>query len=294
MNLIEISNVNNQSTSNINMIIQSIQQFIPEWSLAIILITYFLFIGNKTHPFLREFLINDPSIQHPFTKFEQVNDTTCILISSLIPLISITLVLLYQNNFQPQKILQSKQRLIKFQLSILGLILTLSITGTITVFLKNLIARPRPDFIDRCQPDPSKLTSKLLYTIDICTRPDKELILEGLRSTPSGHSSISFSGMTYLTLFLCSQWRVFSNRTRLHCLFCAGMPIFIAVWIALSRTQDYRHHFGDVTMGGMIGVVVSWGCFRKIFPSVVDENCDQVCYLKENENILPLYNTSHE
>lgn len=269
-----------------------IHQFIPEWSLAAALLLYFVLIGDHTKPFLREFIINDPSIQHPFTQFEQVDNVSCILISSLIPLLSIILVLLYQNNFRLQNILTSKSKFIKFQLSVLGLVLTLSITATITVFLKNLIARPRPDFIDRCQPDLLQLKpNKSLYTIEICTRDDDELILEGLRSTPSGHSSISFAGMNYLSLFLFAQWRVFSHKTRIYKLLIAYIPLFIAGWIALSRTQDYRHHFGDITMGSIIGAAVSWGCYRKIFPSVFErENCGEVCYLKESENVLPLYN----
>jgi len=271
-----------------SMMKDSIRKFIPEWSLAIALGIYFVFVGNKTHPFLREFLINDPSIQHPFTKIEQINDITCLLISSLIPLICITLIHGVKINFNLQKFNKSKFQ--SFQLSILGLILTLALTGTITVFLKNLIARPRPDFIDRCKPDLLKIKpNKSLYTIDICTSNDLEFILEGLRSTPSGHSSISFSGMNYLCLIFMAQWKVWSNKSRIYKLLLTILPEFIAIFIALSRTQDYRHHFGDVIMGSLIGLIISWIVYRKFYPSLNDENCEDSYYLQDVE-ILPLYN----
>ncbi|KAJ7905351.1 hypothetical protein B0H14DRAFT_5211 [Mycena olivaceomarginata] len=50
----------------------------------------------------------------------------------------------------------------------LGLVLGLSITGSITQFVKITVGRPRPDLIDRCQPipgsvDPCLRTVKLIH-----------------------------------------------------------------------------------------------------------------------------------
>lgn len=265
-------------------------KFIPEWSICLGLIIYFVLIGDRAKPFLREFFINDPTIQHPFTQYEQVTNINCILISSLVPLISITLVNLHKSNFNLSRLLKNNSKFLNFQISILGLLLTLSITGCITNFLKNLIARPRPDFIARCKPDLLKIDPKKnLYTIEICTG-DYELILEGLRSTPSGHSSIAFAGLNYLTLFLWGQWKVWDSGTRLHYLLLGSIPELIASFIALSRTQDYRHHFGDILMGSLIGIGLSWAVYRKLYRGLWDEDSDEVYYLRTEREILPLYN----
>ncbi|CCH43768.1 Lipid phosphate phosphohydrolase 1 [Wickerhamomyces ciferrii] len=272
------------------VLFNSIKKFSPEWALVVSFTLYYAIIGSKQPPFLREFLINDPTIQHPFTQFETIDDKKCILISSLVPLVLICLVTLGKHNWKFNKIINNNKFFNFLHLSILGLALSLSITGFITFFLKNMIARPRPDFIDRCKPDLLKIKpNKFLYSIDICTNDNYELILEGLRSTPSGHASIAFSGLHYVTLFLFAQLSVWSNRKRIHLLLLSVLPEFIALFIALSRTQDYRHHFGDIFMGTLIGVGISYITYRKIFPSFADENYQDVYYLKEHSEILPLY-----
>lgn len=154
-----------------------------------------------------------------------------------------------------------------------------------TVIVKNWISRPRPDFLARCVPDTSLLVpGKTTYTTDICTGTTS-VILEGLRSTPSGHSSLAFSGLHYITLWMCVQFEVFASQFHIWKMLACTAPEWVAIWIALSRTQDYRHHFGDILMGGLLGVVVSHLMYKKMFTG------KDPTYLQETEPTLPMYNT---
>ena len=71
---------------------------------------------------------------------------------------------------------------------LLGLFLSLSLTSMLTEILKITVGRPRPDFIDRCQPMEGSVDPIYgLSNFKICTRTD--LLNEGFKSFPSGHSS---------------------------------------------------------------------------------------------------------
>lgn len=66
----------------------------------------------------------------------------------------------------------------------MGLTLTLMVTEV----FKNTVGRPRPDFIDRCQPRAGSIDPVLgLSNSTICTRTD--LLKDGFKSFLSGHSS---------------------------------------------------------------------------------------------------------
>lgn len=64
------------------------------------------------------------------------------------------------------------------------------------------VGRPRPDLFSRCQLPPD-LTSNPVHGLTswtVCTRTD--MLQEGFRSFPSGHSSFAWTGMWYLELYL--------------------------------------------------------------------------------------------
>lgn len=86
----------------------------------------------------------------------------------------------------------------KVHVTILGFLVTLTLTSLLTDILKNVIGRPRPDFLSRCMPRKGTPGNELVAWT-VCTQPNKGMLQDGWRSFPSGHSSFSFSGLGYLS-----------------------------------------------------------------------------------------------
>ena len=86
--------------------------------------------------------------------------------------------------------------------------------------MKNMIGKPRPDLLARCEPDfqnasqyriggfAGEMGPSVLYSSAICQQTDKAKLDDGFRSYPSGHSSSASAALVYLTLFLASKLAV--------------------------------------------------------------------------------------
>jgi len=91
----------------------------------------------------------------------------------------------------------------------------------VTEGLKDLYGKPRPDLLARCDPDLSSINQYIVGGLSrqlnlapiivdhrICRNQDLSVLHDGFASFPSGHSSFSFSGLLYLTLFLASKFSI--------------------------------------------------------------------------------------
>ncbi|KAK5072330.1 hypothetical protein LTR70_010459 [Exophiala xenobiotica] len=104
----------------------------------------------------------------------------------------------------------------------LGLCTGLAVTLFVTAGLKDMVGKPRPDMLARCQPDLTNINRYVVggfgmnldseappfVTSAICQQPDTRLLDDGFAAFPSGHSSFNSAGMVYLTLWLCSRWSI--------------------------------------------------------------------------------------
>jgi len=138
-------------------------------------------------------------------------------------------------------------------------------TGIVTNVVKNIVGRPRPDFMNRCFPEgipesPFAADGRTL----LCTG-DHDTIKEGRKSFPSGHSSIMFSSIGFLTFYLAQKLQVYapSGRSEAWRLVLASLPFLFCLGVALSRTCDYHHHWQDVTVGSSLGFLVAYASFRQ-------------------------------
>ncbi|CCH47075.1 Lipid phosphate phosphatase 1 [Wickerhamomyces ciferrii] len=161
-----------------------------------------------------------------------------------------------------------KHKLYLGYISVLGLLVSFFVNGLVTDALKNWIGRHRPDFISRCIPKEGTPLNTLVFAKDVCTTTNLEKLADGFRTTPSGHSSTAFSGLGYLTLWLYGQFLTEHPLTGSWRKVLASVPAFGAILIALSRTEDYRHHFIDVILGSIIGITIAYWSYRRNFPEL--------------------------
>ncbi|XP_063898918.1 phospholipid phosphatase 5 isoform X2 [Helicoverpa armigera] len=124
--------------------------------------------------------------------------------------------------------------------------LALGINGVLTDMMKLIVGRPRPDFYYRCFPD--GVETKYLQ----CTGDATE-IMEGRKSFPSGHSSLSFCSLGMASAWLCGRLGVLSRRrgsglrvvTCLLPLMVAGCVAFIYFFII---REEKRVHVAEMRM----------------------------------------------
>lgn len=165
--------------------------------------------------------------------------------------------------------------------------LAILVNGIVTNFIKLLVGRPRPDFFNRCYPDvdiynslevEAKLTeiTKNISNLD-CSQGQEfwqnlNIIKEGRKSFPSGHSSSAFAAFGFIAYYIWGKSLAFSRKGRSSgesWRFLIGTPtMFLALFIVISRTQDYRHHWEDVTVGSIIGLASAYICYRIYYPSL--------------------------
>ncbi|KAK4779868.1 hypothetical protein SAY87_015974 [Trapa incisa] len=151
---------------------------------------------------------------------------------------------------------------------ILGLLYSVLITAVITDAIKNATGRPRPDFFWRCFPDGMEAYDKLG---DVICHGKDSVIREGHKSFPSGHSSASFAGLGFLSLYLTGKIKAFDRKGHVAKLCIVFLPLLAASLVAVSRVDDYWHHWQDVFAGGLLGLTVAIFCYHQFFPPPYDD-----------------------
>nr|XP_043618261.1 lipid phosphate phosphatase 2-like isoform X2 [Erigeron canadensis] len=165
--------------------------------------------------------------------------------------------------------------------AILGLLFSVLITGVITDAIKDAVGRPRPDFFWRCFPDGKDFYDQMGNVI--CHGNSND-VREGHKSFPSGHTSWSFSGLGFLSLYLCGKIRVFDCKGHVAKLCLVFLPLLVASLVGVSRVDDYWHHWQDVFAGGLIGISIATFCYLQFFaPPYHEEGWGPYAYFRAQE-----------
>mmetsp|Transcript_31431 Transcript_31431/g.36144 ORF Transcript_31431/g.36144 Transcript_31431/m.36144 type:complete len:331 (+) Transcript_31431:114-1106(+) len=146
-------------------------------------------------------------------------------------------------------------------------------TEFITSFVKEYVGYWRPNFYEYCGFDEDSMQC------------DGDHEKDSRRSFPSGHASISFCGMTMISLFFLGkiglhpacfvlqnssdvryallprldnigtdQTSAYLFKKRILSIISV-LPMFIAIFVSASRVHDNKHHPADVIAGAIIGMI---------------------------------------
>ncbi|KIN98268.1 hypothetical protein M404DRAFT_854215 [Pisolithus tinctorius Marx 270] len=234
--------------------------YTQDWIVTCGLGLLFYVVGHHISGFKRHFSLEDTSLRYPYAVHQRVGTHALHFISAVIPFIAQVIINLV-----------TVRSWVDFHHSTLGLLLSYTITGSITQLLKVAVGRPRPDVISRCQPIPGSVDPVYgLSTVDICTQTVKHILDDGWRSFPSGHSSSSFAGLGFLTFYLAGKLHIFDKRGYAGKIWLVFTPLFGAVFVAISRTMDYRHHWHDVVTGSALGLILSYFSYRQYYPGLAE------------------------
>ncbi|KAJ9647858.1 hypothetical protein H2199_001634 [Coniosporium tulheliwenetii] len=181
---------------------------------------------NRVGPYHRPFSLLNLDISYPHTVKETIPVWLLIVVGMVVPGIIVLLVCLLfipgpTANPRTPKTLIWRRKFWESNTGLMGLGLSLATAFLITEGMKNLFGKPRPDLLSRCNPDLSRIQEFtvggygqplsdrwVLVSYGICQETDMNKLDDGFRSFPSGHSSFSWAGLLYLTLFLCAKFAV--------------------------------------------------------------------------------------
>ncbi|PYH92879.1 phosphatidic acid phosphatase [Aspergillus ellipticus CBS 707.79] len=240
------------------------------------------YVLDSIEPFHQHFSLRNISIQYPYAVHERITIQEALCISGVAPLVIIAVyTILIDGLFshhKPQDPVSGKRkftgpyrwkdRLWELNCGILGLLLSQGLAFVITQVLKNACGKPRPDLIDRCQPRAGSHDAiPGLSNYTICTG-DPALIKDGFRSWPSGHSSSSFAGLFYLSLWMSGKLHIMDKRGEAWKSLLVMIPCLAATLVAVTRIMDARHHPFDVITGSLLGIICACISYRQYFPSL--------------------------
>ncbi|KAJ3328916.1 hypothetical protein HDU76_009036 [Blyttiomyces sp. JEL0837] len=266
------------------------------------------FYASSLKPFERPFDPNDPELSHPHLK-NFVTNTQLIIISVVFPFAAVCALTALRVSFggfagsggrngrsivggrlgRPGEGSYIKDSIAAGLREVhhffVGLLLAGSVTKFVTDLTKKWAGRLRPDFLSRCSWNAAT---------QLCTG-DPALVTDGRQSFPSGHSSLSWTGCTFLALYLFAVFEVwpvisfskgpllpismgyvhvtshgsgtYPNTGRAWRFALAFAPLLVSTYVAISRTQQYVHHPTDVIAGGVLGIFIAWGVHLSRIPA---------------------------
>ncbi|KAI1616322.1 PAP2 superfamily-domain-containing protein [Exophiala viscosa] len=204
-----------------------VASYILDW----ILIAAIAAVGgafSKIHGAKHAFSLQDPSISYPYHD-DTVSIGVVVIVCLVAPgIITAIISLLFipgptVHRSTPRSLIW-RRKIWEWNTAWMGLALSLASALLITEGLKITAGKPRPMMLAVCDPDTSpqslaryqvgglgsSLGSAVPIVVDwhICRNTDASQLRNAFASWPSGHSSFSWAGMLYLSLFLCAKFAI--------------------------------------------------------------------------------------
>jgi len=262
------------------------------------LVTAIVALGFNTRA--RFFVEGDPTLAFPFIEDSDaiIPSFAVIIIGYFLPMFVVVIFHTFFFRRQFQDCFPIGRQIYNRQLiTILWLTLNFLMTVAVTESLKYYDGRNRPDFfamcnykgyrtaLEQCGGGASPATNwttcvnnlepkNTVYQItpgapgkvEDCLDQDK--LKESKSSYPSGHSSVSMSGLGFLAFFFYYSFDVPHTKdwkdvvSTLLQMSLPALCVFGALMVAATRPRDYWHNFSDINMGISIGFVSMVVCGR--------------------------------
>ncbi|KAJ1734348.1 hypothetical protein LPJ61_001128 [Coemansia biformis] len=243
--------------------------YVLDWAVTLASTLVWLYLGIA-HPHYRPFSVDDKSISYPYVPPGQqmVTVPTLFILAIAVPACAIVAIAL-----------GLKRSMHDLHVGLLGLLMGVSLTLMFTNCLKNVVGEPRPSLLARCLPvkpaHPLSDPPQGLSTVDICTQSNTSILDEGFRSFPSGHTSLAFAGLTYLTFYLAGKLHIFDRQGHTYKPFAVFLPLLVAAVVGATRVADYWHHPTDVLFGAAIGMCTATFSYHQYYPPAITPYCDR-------------------
>jgi len=79
--------------------------------------------------------------------------------------------------------------------------------------------------------------------------------------------------MTWCFLYISGKLATFSSKGEGWRLCVSVVPLLLASCIAISRTCDNHHHWQDVLVGSLLGIVIAYTVYRRYYHSLNHKHC---------------------
>jgi diacylglycerol diphosphate phosphatase / phosphatidate phosphatase len=156
------------------------------------------FLAGKEVPVLQgPFSLTDRDIHYPYHPDQIIPVWLAVVLTGVVPIVIIGLLTVAPLGHQA-KYRSRSLRMHDFNIAGLGFGYAVALAMLFSTTFTFLAARPRPDFIARCQPDPAIYKNDTVMLVQggvvhasVCTHPDSSLLINsGYGSWPSGHCAV--------------------------------------------------------------------------------------------------------
>ena len=158
-------------------------------------------------------------------------------------------------------------RQLMFHETVVGYLETVALSTGTNALIKNFVGRLRPDFQDRvrrwhCAKGDldASLCPAGIQPLSADADENEKIWFDGRRSFMSGHSVSAMNFTGYLSLSIGGQyvWGEDATATsRSVGLAAQALLLTTGMFVAGSRFDDGRHHFGDVMTGSVFGLAIA-------------------------------------
>ncbi|KAG4076266.1 hypothetical protein HA402_014815 [Bradysia odoriphaga] len=128
----------------------------------------------------------------------------------------------------------------------------------LTTYVKVIIARPRPNFYEICQPTVMCESFENRFISDFNCTTRAHLARNSVQSFFSGHSATGTYAGLFSALHVAAHWPVDYNLKALAC----SVLIMAGLFPGFTQYLNHWHHWSDVLVGQSVGLLMAVAAFK--------------------------------